>query len=215
LPVVDNRVSAEKLNPNNNKRKANQMNISTSSAVALMVSLGFPQAAEWDVAKLRKFLKKVPEKVDEDDVAKEHLETFQAIRAAVLKSESIHLSNDQDATSKKGKKSKKPVKKASPPPDEDEDENDQDEAPPSKKGKKAASPKEAPPKIELDKFGSRVGTISAKVNAAITSKWKSEAEIIEETGLTQTQVRDVLYLAAQKKQVVRERVIRFREVGKE
>lgn len=71
------------------------------------------------------------------------------------------------------------------------------------------------PSHERDKFGSRAGSISSRVNSVVSTKWKTDEEIAKEAGLELRQARARLYHAAENGVFERERVIRYRIKPKE
>ena len=113
-------------------------------------------------------------------------------------------------------KKKKAVTKAEPEPKKEKSKPVAKKKAPAKKEKsKPVAKKAAPAKVESevverDKFGSRVGTISAKVNGAITSEWKEGKEIAKELKISFTQARARLYHANQEGIVECRRLVQYR-----
>jgi hypothetical protein len=191
------------------------MKIDKSKAVQFLVALGFAKAPEWPNEKLIERLDKIPSKVEDSEVP----EGFEELYGKLL-----NLSTDDkielvggDATKEKKSASKKPAKKPAPEDkDEDEDEeppadvddDDDDEEPPADededeeedKGEKLAGKKKGKRKaerLELDAFGSRIGTVSAKVNAVLTDEWKDKKAIAKAAGVSIQQAHGRLYHASQ------------------
>jgi len=84
-------------------------------------------------------------------------------------------------------------------------------AAPAKAPKAPAKPKApAPAKVEKDKFGCKVGTISADVNKVLSKQWQDEDEIAKAAGVSLDQARGRLYYAAEKKIIEYRRLIQYR-----
>ena len=202
------------------------MTIDKTQAVAFLVALGFAKAPEWDDDKLKERLDKVPTKVEEEEVP----EGFEDLYKALVDSDADEPIEFGKA---KGKKSKKTaVKKEPKPAAKKADAPAKDDTPPmqtkktavKKEPKPAAKKADAPAKakkestpaktVERDAFGSKVGTISAKINAVLGEEWDDEANLASEAGITLDQARGRLYYAQQEGLIECRRLVQYRLVKK-
>lgn len=183
------------------------MKINRSVAVALMVAFGFSKAADWDNKKLSEKLAMAPEKVAEEDVPEEYQKVYKDLVAAEGQIEIVNdvkapeAAEETEPAEKPKAKKKKPAEAAKPEKAE--------------KPKAPAKPAKVATVVKKDAFGCREGTIAAKVNKVLGAKWKTEAEIMEEAGVTLDQARGRLYYAEVEGVIVREKLIRYRLVPKE
>jgi hypothetical protein len=193
-----------------------KIEVKKSVAVALLAKLGFPGADKWDTARIATRLKKLPSAVEGDeDVGKELKSVFADIMKAADGGE-ITVVEDAAKPAKAAAPSKKaPAKAAAAEDDEsdededsedDESDEDEDEAPKAKKSKgkkpakesdededeedekpaKKAAKKDAAGK---DKFGCRLGSQAASINAVIGKKPKTAEEIATESETAAARVR--------------------------
>jgi hypothetical protein len=196
------------------------MTVNKTHAVEFLVSLGFAKAVNWEDELLVSRLGQIPSKIDEDEVD----EKFQDLYSDLANSDPDEpitfegaKKSKKKATKKKAvakpapepkakakKEKSKPVAKAKPAPAKKE------KSKPVAKAKKAKPAKTESEVVERDKFGSRVGTISAKVNGAITDEWKEGKEIAKELGISFTQARARLYHANQEGIVECRRLVQYR-----
>lgn len=188
------------------------MQIKKSVAVALMVALGFAKATGWSDEKLKDRLSKVPGHVGADEVPDEFKDTYQSLSEA---NGEIEVVNDQEGSEDSPKsKSKKSKKEVTPEPEEKPKSKKKVATPPpenpppaKKKEKKAAAPAKV---VERDFMGCRVGTISANVNAALTSDWQSAEEIAKNAGVSLDQALGRLYFGRDEAIIEYRRLIQFR-----
>ena len=173
------------------------MTIDKTQAVAFLVALGFAKAPEWDDDKLKERLDKVPTKVEEEEVP----EGFEDLYKALVDSDADEPIEFGKA---KGKKSKKTAVKKEPKP-----AAKKADAP--AKAKKESTPAKT---VERDAFGSKVGTISAKINAVLGEEWDDEANLASEAGITLDQARGRLYYAQQEGLIECRRLVQYRLVKK-
>jgi len=185
------------------------MTVNKTQAVEFLVALGFAKAVGWKDELLVSRLGQLPSKIEEGEVPDGFEDLFEKIS---------NSDPDEEITfegAKKPKK-KKAVTKAEPEPKKEKPKPIAKKKAPAKKEKsKPGAKKAAPAKVESevverDKFGSRVGTISAKVNGAITSEWKEGKEIAKELKISFTQARARLYHANQEGIVECRRLVQYR-----
>jgi hypothetical protein len=221
------------------------MKVDRKQAVALMVSLEFTKASEWDDEKLKARLKMVPEKVAEDKVGDEFKSLYgKLVDAPAEEIELTGVEEKEEDEAKEKSKTKGNKVKETPktvPSGLAKKVKDMDKASlrafveehglevkfPSKapvekmrelvaaalkKAKPAAKPATPTKKVEKDKFGCRLGTFAAKVNAVLTPTWQGEEEIAEAAKITLDQARGRLYYAAVDKVVESRRRVEYRLV---
>lgn len=167
--------------------------VNKTELVALLVDLGFPNAADWDDSKLKARAVQIPAKVKEADVDKKNVEIFKRLCAA-------NGEVDLGVSAKGEKKGGKPAKP---------------EASPAKAGEKKPVTKEkkAPKetiKVERDAFNCRKGTLAAQVNGVMTDEWQTDEEISKASKVPMVQTRDRLYFAASKGQFDYRKLIQYR-----
>lgn len=202
------------------------MKVKQSIAVALLVSLGFSKAGEWEVEKVEARINQVPDKVKRTAVPEEHQALYDEL---VANKGSVKIGDAEEAArpAKADKKSKrdhlpplepeaKPEKKKVKAPEAEapaEPAKEKKSKKPSKADKIAKAAKAATTpskKVERDAFGCAKGTISAKVNAVLTDEWQSEAEIAKAAKLDLDQARGRLYYAAEEEIIEYRRLIQYR-----
>lgn len=216
------------------------MKLNKENTIAFFRMLGFSKADGWDEGQLKKRIKMIPEKVDEEDVDKKYVESYRLlVKAASAKTiefvEEEDGAEDEDpvmsmtkkeiaALIKKEKldvkvKDHKTVGSLRQAVREAIDAKPVEEAPKKAATKKAASPKKEKSeskaeekKVEKDPLGCRLGTISASVNEVLLEAdgWTTEKEIIEKAQVTRDQALGRLYYMTEKGEVIREKVIRYR-----
>ncbi len=178
------------------------MKIEKAQAIAFLVALGFSKAADWSDEKIIERLDKAPNKVNEEDVP----EGFEELFGRLVNS----TADDKiELVSGKGeKKAKKPTKEKPAEKEEPKGKKPTKEKPAEKPTAKTA---------EHDEYGSRVGTISSKVNAVLADEWDDEEAIAKAAGVTLDQARGRLYYAAQEGVVEVRRLVQYRlkKQGKE
>lgn len=198
------------------------MTVNKTHAVEFLVSLGFAKAVNWEDELLVSRLGQLPSKIDQDEVD----EKFQDLYSDIANSDPDEpitfegAKKSKKKTAKKKAAKKKAVAEPAPEPKAAKKKAAKKEKPKpvAKAGKKGGPPvkkaKDTKPDsgevVERDKFGSRVGTISAKVNGAITSEWKEGKEIAKELGISFTQARARLYHANQEGIVECRRLVQYR-----
>jgi hypothetical protein len=187
----------------------------------MFIALGFGKAAQWSDEKLAAKADQIIEdgKFTVDDVPEEFQPVFEQIADtgddtpiefvddAPAAEQNEEETEQPDAERKKAKKKGKAAKAEKP----------EKVAKPGKAAKveKTAKPKKAPAApakkdIPVDAYGCRVGTISNKVNEAITDEWQEEEEIAEAAGVSRDQARGRLYYGAEKGLFESRRVILYR-----
>lgn len=190
------------------------MTVNKTHAIEFLVSLGFAKAVNWEDELLVSRLGQIPSKIDEEEVD----EKFQDLYADLANSDPDEPITFEGAKKSKKKTAKKKAVTKAEPKKEKSKPVAKKEAPAKKeKSKPVAKAKKAKPAkpdsgevVERDKFGSRVGTISARVNGAITSEWKEGKEIAKELGISFTQARARLYHANQEGIVECRRLVQYR-----
>jgi outer membrane biosynthesis protein TonB len=160
------------------------MKINHTLAVALLVSLGFEKAPEWDAAKLDAKLRQVPERVEPDKVdskfkalyaqlekmgVDDTIEFDGAKTAPVVEGQAEEKPKSKSAKSAKAKAApaKKPAKEA--------------KAKPAKKEKKE---KPAKKERETDEFGFTAGTMRSKVMQALKGGATTPDEVAKIVGVS-------------------------------
>lgn len=170
------------------------MKIELSVAVAFLVSLGFAKASEWDETKIKDRLRQTPERIEEKKIAPEFQGVYKEL-GALSPEDKIELVKDAVTEPKKPAKkpatapAKESAKKPAAAPAKEPAKR-----PAKKPAKKPAAEALTPPNAkrgpaETDEYGSRPGTVRAKVNAALGVDWKTDEEIAVEAGITVKQAR--------------------------
>lgn len=176
------------------------MKIDREKAVAFLTALAFPKASTWDDEKLVSRLAKVTDKVKEEEVPKGFGDLYSDLLA--MDGEKIELVAPKKPAVKKAVENVTVTKT---------------------KNKAAKVEAKLPPKkekpadatsVERDEFGSKVGSISAKVNSALETDWKDEETIAEEAKVTLDQARGRLYYAQQEGVIEVRRLVQYRVVKK-
>lgn len=181
------------------------MKIKKSEIVNLFVALGYPKASDWDDVKLRERASKLPTVIPEPPANLE--EGLLAIYNDIANSpqdEEIELIDEKG----------RPIRRVPPP----EDPTKETRAlPPAEKKKlktKPPTPKPPKPQAPRDPLGNRIGSISAKVNAQVSSEWKDEHEIARDAKVTIDQARGRLYYGTVEKVFEMRRRVEYRLVQK-
>ncbi len=176
--------------------------VTLSRAVLIFEALGFKTAGGWDVARLQKKLVKLDKLIEGANLDKKTQKRVNAILKAQGAGRTIMVINPEDAAASKvrskevgdaakreetrkeeakltrGKKDKKTQ--------ENKDKKSKDEAGRSK-GKKEKTEKKERKVIEKDKFGSRVGSIQAAINAVLTRKPKTMEQLQKDADVANQQ----------------------------
>ena len=191
------------------------MKISKKDAVAFLVALGFKKAGEWEDEKILGRLKEAPNRIEKDKVPGDFHEIYDGLANSEGKVSLI------GGAAPKAEKKEKPAKEKKEKAPKAEKAEKPAKAPKAeKKEKPAKEKKEKAPKaekkepIERDDFGSRKGTISAKVNAILGDEWNDEVAIAKEAGVTLDQARGRLYYAQQEGVIECRRLVQYRLVKK-
>lgn len=168
------------------------MKLNRTQAVAFLESLGFSKAAEYDNAKLKERLVKVPLRLTKDQVLEEHRPLFDELSKAggdvevlgdVVEVEVTKPAAEKPAAKKTETKkpaAKKPAAKA-----------EVKSAAKKPAAKKPVAEKTAKPTAEKDVFGNTVGTIRSKVSLAVDGTWSTHDEVAQraETKSRQTKLQ--------------------------
>jgi hypothetical protein len=201
------------------------MKINKTRAIEFLVAMGFAKAINWEDKVLISRLGQIPSKIDEEEVPEGFEDLYEQLSNSA-KDEAIVFEGDKKSKKKSAKKeTQKELPLEAPPKKKSAKKKEAKPEPPAKKEKskpapaKAKKEKSKPAKEETksadrDKYGSRVGTISAKVNAAITSEWKQGEEIAKELKISFTQARARLYHCNQEGIVECRRRVEYRLVRK-
>lgn len=161
------------------------MKIERTLAVAFLVALGFPKAAEWPDDKMKDRLLQVPTRVDEDKVPKDHLALYKKLSAedpATVKLEIIGEAGEDEQAANLNKKPKAGAKKPAAKPVAKPKKADV--AAPAKEDKLSEKPR-----AEKTQAGPRAGSIRAKVSKTLTPDWQGETEIAALAGVEDRQAR--------------------------
>lgn len=192
------------------------MKIERSEAVEFLVALGFNKATKWDKEKIAAKLALVPDKVAEADVPEGHEVFYRKLVKAEGKVE-FDSAPAEKADAGKGEAAPEGTTKAA--------AKEEKKEPSKAKAKKDAAP--VKPKVEVDEFGCRIGTLANKVNEAIGEAaaalkkakkenpaseegWANEEDISKIAGVSMVQTRDRLYFGATKGQFESRRLIQYR-----
>lgn len=168
-------------------------------AVAIFVALNFKTADKWPDDRLNKRLSQLADNVDKDTVASIEDDAVKTQLKDVLKqiSDGSTVEVEPEAAAKPKKpaadeETPAPKKKAAAAPAE-EAPAPKKKAPaeePAAKPKKAdAAPKKAKEEPAKDKLGNRIGSQAANINAALSKKWTSVADVATATKLSEARVR--------------------------
>ncbi len=147
-----------------------------SELLAMFEEMDFANAAKWSDAMLKSKVEDLGDYEKEKDaklpISKAGLELFNELKALVDDDEEFEI--DDDVPKAKGPEAK--TKK----------EKTVTTATKTKKTPAAKTTKTESNGVEKDQFGARLGTLTAKANAALTNKWKTMKEIVEDAGLNGT-----------------------------
>ena len=164
------------------------MIITRKQAVSLFKALGYNTADKWDSARMQVKINNLPELVTkgqqvEDKKQQTLLDTIMKKRRH-NKVVTIEESGEPEATKVKSKEKEEAPKKTD---DEQTDKKKETkkEKEPEKQPKKKEAKKEAKKDtIGTDKFGNRLGSDAAKLNACLAKKPKTMSELTKEAKLT-------------------------------
>lgn len=156
-------------------------------AVALLVSLGYKQAGDWDKAKLEDRLRQLPERVDKEKVPSEHEDLFKKL-SELTDQENLTIEG-APAAKDEGKDSK--GKGGKPAADAKDSKKGAAKAGGKGKSDKPAKAKKEKKVVEKDKFGYRVGSMLAKLSAVLTKDGQTESEIAKAAGYTDKDLKKV------------------------
>ncbi len=157
--------------------------LSQTLVVKLFEALGYKTANTWDNARLMQKIRNLPDLVDGVKIKKPKVKV---LLKKILKAKKVRIkmTGEEEApktTKKTAKKNKKKVESKS----EQKKETEK-----KKKTKKVVSKRKG-----IDKFGSREGTIKARVNAVLTKKPKTERLLLKEAKIANPQgghLRDLI-----------------------
>lgn len=169
------------------------MKVTKKEVVDFLVALGFGKAVGWKPSKLKDMLLKAPNKVTEEDVPEEFGEFFTKLNQSKGRVEFVEAdgASEKPAVAKEGKKPK------------------------AEKKSKVSAKEEA----KRDAYGCRIGSISEKVNTALTKLtqksedkegWVTEEEIAQEAGVTLDQARGRIYYAVEEGDMESRRLVQVR-----
>lgn len=196
------------------------MKVQKEELIALFVALRFEAAGEWDLAKMEDMVGKMALKVKEEEVPEPHRELFHKIANSADQLEivgyerktKIDRAVDKAAANNKEKenhivtksKNKTPEKNGSKP------KPAKAAAKSAKPAKAKKAPKEKKPEVPRDEFGSREGSIRAKVNATFTKEWQPFEDIVQASGIKERQVRSRLRRACRAGIIEVRKIVEYR-----
>ncbi len=209
---------------------AKTLKLDRGQAIALLEEMGFEAAKVKDDKKILKSLKELPDLVDEDtEVEGDNVKLLEKILKVLGDDGEIELTGEVEGEAEekpaKAKKGAKPAKKAKAAKEEEEEEEEDEEeeeedeeeeeeeedsakskkakkgAKPAKKGAKPAKKAAKKSTAEKDDFGCRVGSMAAKINAALGKKGKTADVIAKESKTTPARVKGHLQAMIAKKKV--------------
>lgn len=187
------------------------MKIKKSEVVAFAVALGFAKAADWNEEKMKTWLGKVPDKVEEKDVPEGHEELYKNLLAAGGK---VELEDDTAEENGNGDDNGD-APAASGPPKSKKKKSKGKPLAVAAKAKAKSKPAPAPAKkVDRDAFGCKVGSFSARVNGVMDTDWQTDEEIASKAKLDLVKTRDRLYFATEQGLFERRRLIQYRLVKK-
>lgn len=171
--------------------------VKEGAARQMLVFMGFSGADSCSVKRTESLLNRLATLSDEvKEPEGEDLFLFRNITKALeegntiaVEEEMVAVTNGEVVVEKKEKKVKTKVKKKeveeeTPKKSRGRPKKEEVEEPVAKKKDKKEKPvKEEKEPIKLDRFGMRMGTKAAKVNAAIGKRFKTKKEILEESGV--------------------------------
>lgn len=220
------------------------MKIKRAVAVAFLEAFDFSKASTWDNKKLVGKLNQVPENVDEADVPEELASVYKDIvdskgqveivdtpasepdadGADYTEEEAAADEGAQQAAEEEVAKAKKSSKKTAPKKMNAEERKSRakadSDAIQGKTSAKSKAPKDKARSratkegIPVDDFGSRQGSVNAKVNKAVTEQWQTEEEIAKLIGLTPKKARRRLYSATRKGLFEHRKLLQYRLLPK-
>lgn len=178
------------------------MKVTIQAAQALFIALGFGTANKWNAERLSEKFTKMAKIIDKPDELNPDIitdatarKTFDAVAKALRKGEAVEIveADEPETPAEKAPAAKPAAKPAKPAPTAKP-------APAAKPVKQPAKP--APAKAEKapatkpagkDRWGSRLGTSAAKINAAIGKRPKTTEDIVAETGVLKATVQERLW----------------------
>lgn len=212
------------------------MKVTKDRAIAFLLALGFSKAVDWEDDKILERFGKIPTKIDEDEVP-EGFEKLYSEIANSPKDEAIEFGTAKKKRPSRAKPKKEVAEKEAapkPPTKKELAAEKKAAAAASKKEAATAKPKAAekaekvddkPKKVvapvaaksavERDSFGSKKGSISAKVNEQLSGEWVDELDIAKNADVTLDQARGRLYYAAATEGILEcRRLVQYRIVAK-
>lgn len=175
------------------KREENLGTVTKNRVVKIFEALGFKTSNGWDIARLQKKLAKLSTLVEGTDLDSKTQKRVNEILRAQEAGRRVVVLDPEDATAdkqrdksvkdaakrEKQRKAEKKVKTAK-----------KEKAAAKKKTKKTKAAKKQEKriaeKIDADKFGSRKGSNTSKINAVLSKKPKKMSQIIKEAKLSGT-----------------------------
>ena len=170
------------------------MNVDRQQAIDFLVSLGFGNAIGWEDEKLAHRISIAHKKVEEEEVREEFEEFFESLCDHA--GGKIELTGTAKAPKPETNRCKIKPKPEPEPPSPVSINGPATLLPTGKKkspAKKKAVKKSSRPKVDKDDLGYRKGTLSAKVNAALSEDWQREAALVKKAGVTTAQARGHFY----------------------
>lgn len=209
------------------------MKTTRSALVALFLELDFKTASKWNQKRMMSRVKGMPENVDEnmaEDLTEDSKKLFHQIFDAVDKGEEIEVEPNPKKKSKpteepsqvipdppkpkvpekKSEPKKKSIKKSTKKGKKTVPKKTKKKTTPKKSTKKSTKkkpiPKKKPTSSERDRWGARIGTKAARINACFSKKEKLPGDIGRELRLTsfheQCCVRGYIYSLAKRGWVI-------------
>lgn len=185
LAKAGDRAYITSVNGGTNQQEENVMKIKFQNGINLFKSCGLKNADKWSAKKLRDKINNLPKNADQDEdfrPADEGLkDLFDTLVTAVKEGKEIVITGAPDgedsAPAAKGKATKEKAAKSK-----------TDKSDPDKPAKTPRTKKESGEGKEVDAFGSRLGTLSAKINAQLSkTDPKSAKDLREATGANAVQ----------------------------
>lgn len=171
------------------------MNITRTAAIAVFAALGFKTADKWNTARLNEKVAKIADNVTDKEVEaiedKEIKSTVMDVIDDLKAGKTVTVTEDEPAKSE-AKSEEKPAAKADEKPAKEEKPSKpaKEEKPAKSEKPKADKPKAKKEEPAKDKFGNRVGSQAADINAAIGTGWATEEEVCKATKLKPARVQN-------------------------
>lgn len=175
------------------------MNITRTQAIAVFAAIGFKTAEKWNTARLNEKVSKIADNVTDKEVEAvqdkdiksllmDIIDDLKAGKTVTVTEDDGKTAAPAEAPKAEEKKEDKPAKEEKP---AKEDKPAKSEKASSKKDDKPAKSsggkKNEPAK---DKYGNRIGSQAADINAAIGKGWTTEEEVCKATKLKPARVQN-------------------------